>query len=498
MLLDVDATKLDNHPVLKNERFSKIIFNFPHIKGKMKIHLNRALLKGYFQSAKEMVTLDGRILVSLCKGQGGTRVDKLVRRWDDTWKVVEMAAQGDFVLVSVEQFRSDIFPKYTSVGYRGGDSAFHTDGALVHIFSKREPLYPSTEVEILLHHLEDQTLQTKFGNIICRSVYGMKYRKNPFVMEGSAMYYLNKEFKTFVETICAKVRHVSDTDMPLHTKLPTGGPVCYFEEQESKCSLRHSLLDVLDDVLKLWNQATDEIIIFPGLVFNDVGTDFSCPPLSCHVLLLGYGSGVCEQYIRRMLQTFKKDVRHLSVSHFENVSEFGHRFISGKNILIKNCTSSDITVKVAQEFSLTVTSRRKSNCVSVSVVHLDHLSELLFDIKNWRQLWAQESCVVFDGNIPFLRLACFESLAYTLDICFTESPAFSLVKFYSILWQIAADIITNVEFLNLYESPDGWRSHCYRITYQSFDKALSKQKAIDIQESVIGKILCVKLGVSIR
>jgi hypothetical protein len=351
---------------------------------------------------------------------------------------------------------------------------------------------------MLVKYLEDQTLQTKFGNITCGSVYGMKYRDNPFVMEGSAVHYLSEEFKTFVETACAKVRHISDTDIPLHTKLPAVGPVCYAEEQGFECSLRHSLLDVLDEVLKLWNQASDEIIVFPGLVFNEVGTDFSCPPLSCHVLLLGSVCGVSEQYIRRLLQTFKKDVMYVSVSHCENLAEFGHSFNYGKNILIKNGISSDVTVKVAQEFSLTVEGSGELSCVSVSVVHLDQLSELLFDIGNWRQLWAPKSCVLFDNNIPFLSFACFESLAYTYDICFTESPAFSVDKFYSILWQTAADIITNVEFLNLYESPSGWRSHCYRITYQSFDKALSKQKAIDIQETVIGKMMCVKLGVSIR
>lgn len=499
MLLDIDATKLDDHPVLRNERFSKIIFNFPHTGGKMKIHLNRALLKRFFQSASELVTLDGRILVSLCKGQGGTRVDKRTRRWDDTWQVVEMAAQGNLVLVSVEQFRSDIFPNYTSVGYRGRDCAFHTDGALVHIFSKREPLYPNTEVEALLQHLEDQMLQTNFGNIICGSVYSIKYRNNPFVKEGSAVHYLSEELKTFVETACVNVRHISDTDIPLHIKLPTGGPVCYTEEQGLECSLRHTLLDVLDEVLALWNQVPDEIIMFPGLVFNDLGTDFSCPPLSCHVLLLGSEMpGVCEQYVRRMLHTFKKEDMYVSVSHFENIAQFGYRFTAGKNIFIKNGTLTDVSVKVAQEFSLIVQGIRESSCISVSVVDIDQLSKLLFDIDNWRQLWTQGSCVVFDKNIPLLRLACFESLSYTHDICFTESPAFSLDKFYRMLWQIAADIITNVEFLNLYESPDGWRSQCYRITYQSFDKALSRQKAIHIQKTVIGKILCIKLGVSIR
>ena len=499
MLLDVDATKLDDHSVLRNEKFSKIIFNFPHVGGKMKIHLNRALLKRFFQSASELVELEGRVLVSLCKGQGGTRVDNPVRRWDDTWQVVEMAAHGNLVLVSVEKFRSDIFPKYTSVGYRGGGSAFHTDGALVYIFSKRQPLYPSLEMETLLQCLGGQLLQTNFGNLVCESVYSIKYRNSPFDMEGSAVHYLCEQLKAFVETTYVEVRHISDTDVSLHTELPCGGPVCYTEGQGVECLLRHSLLDVLDQVLQLWNQASDDIIMFPGLVFNRTETDFSCPPLSCHVLLLGHDlQNITEHYLRRMLSTCKKDAMYVSVAHFKTSAEFRLRFTSGKNIFIRNDNLSDEPVKVAQEFSFTVESSGGFTCTSVTVIYLDQLSELLFGIDNWRQLWAQESHVVLNENIPLFKHSCFDSRAYTFDICFSDSSSFSEIEFYNILWQVAGDIITNVEFLNLYESPDGWRSHCYRITYQSFEKALSREQAVIIQRAVIGRVLCVKLEVAIR
>lgn len=499
MLLGVDATKLDEHFVLRNEKFSKIVFNFPHIGGKMKIHLNRALLKRFFQTASKLVTLDGRILVSLCKGQGGTKVDKPLRRWDDTWQVVEMAAHGELVLVSVEKFRNDMIPNYTSIGYRGGGAAFHTDGALVHVFSKREPLYPSMEVETLLQCLESQVLKTKFGNIVSSSVYHFKYRNSPFEMEGSAVHYLSEQLKTFVETVCVKVKHISDADVPLHTELAIDSPVCYTEEHKGECSLRHTLFDVLDEVLKLWTQACDEIIVFPGLIFNHLGADFSCPPLSCHILLLGHElSGVTEQYMRRMLKVFQKDAMYISVSHCEMAAEFNHRVTADKNIFMKNVTQSKVPVKVAQEFLLTIEGSGESRYISGSVIHVDELSKLLFDVNNWRQVWARASCVVFDKNIPLLNHSCFESLAYTCDISFFESPAFSVAKFYDMLWQIAGDIIINVEFLNMYQSSEGWRSHCYRITYQSFDKALSRKQAIKIQEAIIGKVLCAKLGIVIR
>lgn len=499
MLLDVDATKLGDHSVLSNEKFSKIIFNFPHVGGKMKIHLNRALLKRFFQSSSELVTLEGRVLVSLCKGQGGTSIDKPVRRWDDTWQVVEMAAHGNLVLVCVEKFRNDIFPKYTSVGYRGGSSAFNIDGALVYVFSKREPLYPSLQVETLVQCLGGEVLQTNFGNFVCQSVYNIKYRNSPFEMKGSAVHYLCEQLKTFAETIYARVRHISDVDVPLHTELPSGGPLCYNEGQGFECSLRHSLLDVLDQVLQLWKQASDDVIMFPGLVFNNMGTDFYCPPLSCHVLLLGHEfQDVTEHYLRRMLDTCKKGAMYISVADLKTAAEFQYRFTSGKDVFIRNDKLSHKPVKVAQEFSFTVESRGGFTCTSLAVIYLDKLSELLFDIDNWRQLWARESNVVLNENIPLFKHSCFDSRAYTFDICFSESSKFSVVEFYNILWQVAADIIIDVEFLNVYESPAGWRSYCYRITYQSFERALSREKAIIIHEAVIGRVLCVKLEVSIR
>ncbi|XP_068989953.1 ferredoxin-fold anticodon-binding domain-containing protein 1 isoform X2 [Neodiprion pinetum] len=138
VLLGVDATKLGEHFPLVSEEFDKIIFNFPHTGGKMKINRNRKLLRDFFISAENLIKRNGSILVSLCNGQGGTPADSPQRRWDDSWQIVEMAAYGNFLLTGVQPFSRDELPGYTSVGYRSLEKSFATENLLVHIFQKAE------------------------------------------------------------------------------------------------------------------------------------------------------------------------------------------------------------------------------------------------------------------------------------------------------------------------------------------------------------------------
>lgn len=134
VLLGVDATKLPEHYQLNNLRFNKILFNFPHVCSKMRLDKNRELLRKFFISAEKLLEAKGQVLVSLCNGQGGTNIDKPQRKWDDSWKIKEMAAHGNFILTAVEPYVSNNFSNYTRTGYRGLDKQFNINEALVHIF----------------------------------------------------------------------------------------------------------------------------------------------------------------------------------------------------------------------------------------------------------------------------------------------------------------------------------------------------------------------------
>ena len=130
---DFDATKIDVSDI---GLFDLIIFMFPHIGGKMKIHKNRDLLKTFGQSAAQVLEDNGRVIVTLCDGQGGTSYDKTHRAEPDTWQILKMMSFANLALTSAGKFRVEDFEGYHSYGYRSLDKPFHTQNGTIHVFKK--------------------------------------------------------------------------------------------------------------------------------------------------------------------------------------------------------------------------------------------------------------------------------------------------------------------------------------------------------------------------
>jgi hypothetical protein len=68
VLQGVDAEELGQDARLANLSFSRIVFMFPHVGGKMKIDRNRQLVQNVLKSARKLLDRNGQVVITLCKG----------------------------------------------------------------------------------------------------------------------------------------------------------------------------------------------------------------------------------------------------------------------------------------------------------------------------------------------------------------------------------------------------------------------------------------------
>ncbi|EGZ27875.1 hypothetical protein PHYSODRAFT_472288 [Phytophthora sojae] len=135
----VNATKLQNYSFKDDDsddensfRFDRIVFNFPHYAAdggvgnknkRNKIHRHRQLLVDFFASASQVLASDGQIWVTLCAGQGGTKLEIKKRAVGDTWQIVHCAATPGLLLQDAH-----FCPK-----------AFWTEDGITHVFCHEAP-----------------------------------------------------------------------------------------------------------------------------------------------------------------------------------------------------------------------------------------------------------------------------------------------------------------------------------------------------------------------
>ncbi|NXK11631.1 FDXA1 protein, partial [Herpetotheres cachinnans] len=120
-------------------------------------------------------------------------------------------------------------------------------------------------------------------------------------------------------------------------------------------------------------------------------------------------------------------------------------------------------------------------------LHLDLLAMLLCGISDWRMLWTSDTR--FLRQFPRGELRLFKSFSlyppsYVHDVSFwvPDGEEFDEVAFHTIARHVSGETVVSIQLIDSFQQSETRRkSLCYRLTYQSCDKALSRQEVAEMQ-----------------
>lgn len=129
---------------------------------------------------------------------------------------------------------------------------------------------------------------------------------------------------------------------------------------------------------------------------------------------------------------------------------------------------------------------------------LERLAMILFKIPDIRLFWSQDKRFLdqFEaGKITEFKPFSSHPACYK-DIAFWVPPDYDAKEFYSLVRDVAGDLVEEVKEIDSFKKDDR-TSKCYRITYRSMDSTLTNEH-IDGLQWLLRKELPVRLRVELR
>ncbi|XP_076867166.1 ferredoxin-fold anticodon-binding domain-containing protein 1 isoform X2 [Brachyhypopomus gauderio] len=521
VLFEVDCTRLKEHEDIQKRLYDCVIFNFPHCGRKSGVKKNRALLAKFFLSSSEVLHVNGEVHVTLCNGQGGTPRDNPMREWHNSWQVVAMAAEAGLILSNVRPFDADKYRGYRCTGYRSQDKGFHVEGALNHVFTRSLPYVTPEKLRMeavsgkqtvkyeLPEELNEYVNREFLGQ---QSHHPVKLVLELLLREVKSSWPVCPVSGSFPELVRCEQEQLGGCDSsltpsdvywirqtethPLERR--TGGERdCGSAEGTAGCGcycLRPSLLLHVQDVVQSKGFSPGTLHSLSGLVFRRVPVSRCCSPVFHQLLLVG--ALPSEETPLRCLRDCLEGVLAPYDASFKE-ERLGEEW----RVTISSQDQRD--VGRITSVSMAGSEPRGSLQLCVVLLDLDRLASLTFAIPDWRLLWSADPRFLahFEQQPtpgPF-RPFSLHPPSYTHDVSFWVEPdAFDDLSFHAAVRVATGGAVRDVQLVERFRHPHmGHASMCYRLTYQSPDRALSRSRVLELQDQ-LRRLLPLRLQVTLR
>ncbi|NXS78491.1 FDXA1 protein, partial [Erpornis zantholeuca] len=540
VVFSVDCTKLKEHFSPGKHEFDRIYFNFPHCGRKAGVVKNRELLACFFQSCAEVLAEQGEVHVALCNGQGGTPADQPRREWHNSWQIVAVAAGAGFVLSDVHPFKAETIHGYKCTGYRSQDKSFCVEGALNHIFTRSTPPPCLTPVSCKtqlgsqkVYFQVPQVLVDKInrGFLEVNSSHPVRTIKEKLSTGLSQAFPLHNISSCLPllcqghpEGVChsdlfwialspgeAPSTEETSQGLPDAVWFPhfgqdtdrNGGEGCPIPKQ---FHLRPSLLPHARAIMQEGAFSPGTLHVLSGPVFRQCRiTPHSMPVFHEMLLVLAVSRGTENSCIQMLVENIK------------TITSALHQAIAGvkPSISLQEATSfgaelSDFAAfecqlgEIQHFICLGTEPGSSGSCVGVTrtapdelksselvvvsaSLNLDLLAMLLCGISDWRMLWTSDRRFLQqfpEGELRLFKSFCLYPPSYVHDVSFwvPDGEEFDEVAFHTLARRVSGEMVVSIQLRDSFQQPGtGRRSLCYRVTFQSCDRALGCREAAEMQ-----------------